>query len=244
MKESSRAIAARTRLCCSRPDSCNHGSVYPVTAAVLAALYGLGAHAADEAPALQEIVVTATRHSVSVQDVPISITAVSGGALEEAGVADKVDLGHLLAGINVTDKGAFGGVNGSSLIIRGLNSDSTSGEFVQSSPIVQPVATYVDDTPVFFNLRLQDLERVEILRGPQGTLYGSGSLGGTIRYVQNAPDPRAFDARVEAGVSDTAHTHAPSYDVNGMLNLPVSDTIAFRLNAGYTGDAGFINQPT
>ena len=213
----------------------------PVTVGVLAALYGTLSVADDNS--LQEIIVTATRRSVSAQDIPASITAITGKTLEQAGIADTVDLARSLAGINVTDKGPFGGVNGSTLIIRGLNSDSTSGEFIQSSPIVQPVATYVDDTPLFFNLRLQDIDRVEILRGPQGTPYGSGSLGGTIRFVQNAPDPQAFDAKVEAGLSDTAHTHALNYDVNGMLNLPLSETFAFRLNAGYTQEAGFINQP-
>jgi outer membrane receptor protein involved in Fe transport len=192
---------------------------------------------------LQEVIVTATRRSASAQDIPASITAIAGKTLDQAGIADTADLARSLAGINVTDKGPFGGVNGSTLIIRGLNSDSTSGEFIQSSPIVPPVATYVDDTPLFFNLRLQDLDRVEILRGPQGTLYGSGSLGGTIRFVQNAPDPSAFDAKVEAGLSDTAHTPALNYNVSGMLNLPLSDTLAFRLNAGYTDEAGFINQP-
>jgi len=192
----------------------------PVTVGVLAALYGTLSVADDNS--LQEIIVTATRRSASAQDIPASITAITGKTLEQAGIVDTVDLARSLAGINVTDKGPFGGVNGSTLIIRGLNSDSTSGEFIQSSPIVQPVATYVDDTPLFFNLRLQDIDRVEILRGPQGTLYGSGSLGGTIRFVQNAPDPQAFDAKVEAGLSDTAHTHALNYDVNGMLNLPLS----------------------
>ncbi len=213
----------------------------PVMLGVLAALHGASAAAADDG--LKEIIVTATRHAESAQDIPASITAISGAAIAQAGIVDVNDLAHSVAGIDVTDKGPFSGVNGSALIIRGLNSDSTSGEFIQSSPIVQPVATYVDDTPLFFNLRLQDLKRVEILRGPQGTLYGSGSLGGTIRYVQNAPDPRGFDARVETGVSDTAHTHAPNYDVNGMLNVPLSDTFALRLNAGYTSDAGFIDQP-
>jgi iron complex outermembrane receptor protein len=217
---------------------------YPMTAVtvgVLAALYGAPAPA--DTDTLQEVIVTATRRSESAQNIPQSITAITGAAIEAAGISDKVDLAHSLAGINVTDKGAFGGVNGSSLIIRGLNSDSTSGEFIQSSPIVQPVATYVDDTPLFFNLRLQDLDHVEILRGPQGTLYGSGSLGGTIRYVQNAPDLHAFDARAEAGASDTAHTHHMNWDVNGMLNLPISESLALRLNAGYTEEAGFINQP-
>jgi iron complex outermembrane recepter protein len=212
-----------------------------VAVAVLAALYGAPSVADNDT--LQEVIVTATRRSESAQNIPASITAITGPVLEQAGIVDKVDLARSLAGINVTDKGPFGGVNGSTLIIRGLNSDSTSGEFVQSSPIVQPVATYVDDTPLFFNLRLQDLDRVEILRGPQGTLYGSGSLGGTIRFVQKAPDPRAFDAKIETGVSDTAHTHHLNYDVTGMLNLPLSETIAFRLNAGYTAEAGFIDQP-
>jgi iron complex outermembrane receptor protein len=212
----------------------------PVALAVCAALYGSAAVAQE---ALQEVIVTATRRSESAQNIPASITAIPGAALEAAGIDDKVDLGHSLAGINVTDKGPFGGVNGSTLIIRGLNSDPTAGEFIQSSPIVQPVAIYLDDTPLFFNLRLQDLDRVEILRGPQGTLYGSGSLGGTIRFVQNPPDPSGFDARAEAGLSSTAHTHNLNTDVNGMLNIPLSDTFAFRLNAGYTGEAGFINQP-
>jgi iron complex outermembrane receptor protein len=220
-----------------------HIRLTSVAAAVMTALYG-GQAGASEEFALEEVVVTATRHSANAQDIPLSITAITGGTLEAAGITDISELAHSMAGINVTDKGPFGGVNGSTVIIRGLNSDSTSGEFIQSSPIVQAVATYVDDTPLFVNLRLQDLDRVEILRGPQGTLYGSGSLGGTIRFVQNAPDPKAFDARVEAGLSTTSHTHALNEDVNGMLNLPVSETFALRLNAGYTREAGFINQPT
>lgn len=231
-------------ICCRSTDA---GALYPtrglsrVTVGVLIALYGAPALADDDV--LQEITVTATRRAESAQSIPASITAITGAALEQAGVADKIDLAHSLAGINVTDKGPFGGVNGSSLIIRGLNSDSTSGEFVQSSPIVPAVATYVDDTPLFFNLRLQDLNRVEILRGPQGTLYGSGSLGGTIRFVQNAPDPKAFDAKAESGFSDTSHSHHLNYDVSGMLNLPISPTLAVRFNASYESDAGFINQP-
>ena len=147
-----------------------------------------------------------------------------------------------MAGVNYADKGPDGGTTGSTLIIRGLNSEDTS-DLAFPTPIVPPVATYVDETPLFVDLRLQDLDHVEILRGPQGTLYGSGSLGGTIRFVQNAPEPRAFDAKAEIGLSDTAHTHALNEDINGMLNLPVSETIAVRLNASFTDEAGFINQP-
>jgi len=221
-------------------------TVSMVSAAVLSALYAVPARADDSAQetmALDEVIVTATRRAVSAQDLPISITAVTGATLEQSGVEDTAELAHSMAGVNVTDKGPFSGVNGSGLIIRGLNSEQTSGQLGLATPVVPPVATYVDDTPLFFNLRLQDLDRVEVLRGPQGTLYGSGSLGGTIRYVQNAPDPTGFDAKAEAGVSDTQHTHAPNEEINGMLNLPVSSTFAVRLNAGWSYDAGFINQP-
>jgi iron complex outermembrane receptor protein len=221
-----------------------------VTAAVLTAIYGSSAYADDAAPdaapteaGLQEVVVTATRRAVSAQDLPISITAVTGAQLEQGGIQDISQLARSMAGVNVTDKGPFGGVNGSTLIIRGLNSEATAGQLALATPVVPPVATYVDDTPLFVNLRLQDIDHVEILRGPQGTLYGSGSLGGTIRFVQNAPDPKGFDAKVEVGMSDTAHTHAPNEDVSGMVNFPISDTFAIRLNGSLTDEAGFINQP-
>ncbi len=209
--------------------------------AVVAILYGTAAVAADE-DVMQEIIVTATRRAESAQNLPISITAVSGATLDQQGVVGIADLARSMAGINVVDKGPFGGVNGSALIIRGMNSDPTAGEFIQTSPIVQAVATYVDDTPLFVGLRLQDLDRVEVLRGPQGTLYGSGSLGGTIRFVQHAPDLRGFDASAEVGVSSTANTHAVNDEFKGMLNLPLTATLAVRLNASSTNSAGFIDQ--
>ena len=99
--------------------------------------------------------------------------------------------------------------------------------------MVPPVATYVDDTPLFFNLRLQDLDRVEILRGPQGTLYGSGSLGGTIRYVQNAPDPSGFDAKAEVGFERyAAHACAATRGSRRCSTCRCPSTFAVRVNAG------------
>ncbi len=196
----------------------------------------------DNGGTLQEITVTATRRALSAQDIPISITAVSGEALEQAGIQDIAGLAHSMAGVNYTDRGPFGGVNGSTLIMRGLNSESTAFQEGLATSVIPPVATYVDDTPLFFNMRLQDLQRVEVLRGPQGTLYGSGSLGGTIRFVLNEPDPTGFDAKAEAGVSKTNHTHTTNEDISGMINLPLSDTLAVRINAGASDDAGFVNQ--
>jgi iron complex outermembrane receptor protein len=233
-----------------------------VRLAVLTALYGTAAWSADavtdatatatasssastqdSADNLQEVTVTATRREASAQDLPMSITAVSGSQLESAGIADVAALAHSMAGVNFTDKGPFGDVNGSSLIIRGLNSEATAGQLALATSIVPPVATYVDDTPLYVNLRLDDLDHVEILRGPQGTLYGSGSLGGTIRFVQNAPDPDGFDAKFSAGVGDTQHTHTANADLSGMINIPLSSTLAVRANASYSSEAGFINQP-
>ena len=218
-----------------------------IQAAVMAALYStttLADNAADsDSEGLQEVIVTASHREVSAQDLPISISAVTGAQLASQGIQDMAALAHSMAGVSYTDKGPFGGVNGANLIIRGLNSETTSGLPAAASPVVPPVATYVDDTPLFFSLRLQDLDRVEVLRGPQGTLYGSGSLGGTVRFVQNRPDPSAFDAKVEANISGTQHTSTPNGAVNGMLNIPLTDVLAVRVNAGWSHDAGFINYP-
>src|SRR3984885_12259806 len=102
----------------------------------MTALYGSSATAADntidENP-LQEVVVTATRRAMSAQDVPISITAVTGAALEAAGIQDIAGLAHSVAGVNYTDKGPYGGVTGSTLIIRGLNSEATAGQLALDS---------------------------------------------------------------------------------------------------------------
>ena len=125
------------------------GTASSLTLAVLAALYGAPAGAdpsptAGPAPAeesaLQEVVVTATRRAVSAQDIPISITAVSGATLEAAGIQDIAGLAHSMAGVNYTDRGPFGGVNGSTLIIRGLNSESTAFQEGLATSVVPPVA--------------------------------------------------------------------------------------------------------
>ena len=122
-------------------DRRHFGTVTTLTAAVMTALYGSAAMADDNA--LQEVVVTATRRALSAQDVPISITAVSGAALDQAGIQDISGLARSVAGVNFTDKGPFGGVNGSSLIIRGLNSEQTGGQLALASPVVPPVSCWL-----------------------------------------------------------------------------------------------------
>src|SRR5260370_30142501 len=110
-----------------------------VTAAVLTALYGETSVADDNA--LQEVVVTASRRAVSAQDLPISITAITGDTLERAGIQDISGLAHSVAGVNYTDKGPFSGVNGSTLVIRGVNSEATAVQMPFASTGVRPAAT-------------------------------------------------------------------------------------------------------
>jgi outer membrane receptor protein involved in Fe transport len=103
------------------------------------------------------------------------------------------------------------------------------------------VSTYVDEVPMFVNLNLTDIERVEVLRGPQGTLYGSGAVAGTIRIIHNQPDPTRFDAELSLDAADTSHAANGSYTADGLLNIPISETAALRVNASYKEVSGFIN---
>jgi hypothetical protein len=100
-----------------------------------------------------------------------------------------------MAGVNFTDKGPFGGVNGSTLIIRGLNSEATGGQVALATPVVPPVATYVDDTALFVNLRLTTSTTSKSCAVPRAPCTARARLGGTIKFVQNAPDPTGFDAK-------------------------------------------------
>jgi outer membrane receptor protein involved in Fe transport len=198
-----------------------------------------GPAAADsggESSALDEVVVTATRRSESVLDIPYSISAISGTALEDAHVQSLSDLTKLIAGISFVDQGP---TSRSNFVMRGINANATSQP---SFSTVAPVSTYIGETPLFLSLHLEDLDRVEVLRGPQGTLYGSGSLAGTLRFIPKAPDLKAFSASFEGDVADLATTSQYDRGFHGTINLPLSDVAAFRASGGYQHYAGFINE--
>ena len=113
---------------------------------------------------------------------PYNISAVSGASIEARQVADAPELMRSIPGVAVVDRGYRNSGVITGINIRGLNVDSSAlGDYAVST--VPTVSSYVNDTPIYANFLLRDLERVEVLRGPQGTLYGSGSLGGTIRYI-------------------------------------------------------------
>jgi iron complex outermembrane recepter protein len=190
--------------------------------------------AADD---MGEIIVTATRRSQSVADIPYNISAVGSADIIDSGVTDLVGLTHMVPGLVSPDLGPRASNLNGTLTIRGLNASSVNAQ--DQSIAVPVVSTYVDETPLFANLKMTDIARVEILRGPQGTLYGSGSLGGTVRLIHNEPDPTTTEFDVTTRGSHTANAANPSESLDAIVNLPISDTMAFRASAGYERLSGF-----
>jgi iron complex outermembrane receptor protein len=193
-----------------------------------------------EGAMLEEVLVTATRRSQSVQDIPFNISAVSGDSLDKAGIVDSVDLIRSVAGISVIDRGYRNSGMTNGIVIRGINVDSGANGDVPLAA-VPTVATYVGDTALYGNFILKDIDRVEVLRGPQGTLYGSGSLAGTVRYIMNKPNTEEFSGKIGAsyGVTDGSDGNNISADL--MLNIPISDTFAIRANIGKIDNDGIVD---
>jgi iron complex outermembrane recepter protein len=185
---------------------------------------------------LEEIVVSATRRDTTLADIPYSISAISAKTLEDNHVTSLADLTKQIAGVSFVDEGPL---SRSNIVLRGINANGTDHPSVTT---VAPVSTYIGETPLFIPLQIDDLERVEVLRGPQGTLYGSGSLAGTIRFIPKKPDAGGVHADIEADGSQVAVGHGFNDRFTGMVNLPLSDTIAFRVSAGYQHYAGFIDE--
>jgi iron complex outermembrane recepter protein len=190
---------------------------------------------------LEEIVVTANRREQNVIDVPYNITAVSGAQIVGAAITDVQGLQHLVPGLLIPDVGARANSTNSNIVLRGMSSTDAGYAFVLPFASVPLVSTYVDDVAMFVNLRLADIERVEVLRGPQGTLYGSGAVAGTLRLIHKAPDTKQFTAEVHVGAEKTSGASKPSTSVGATLNVPLSSTIALRVFAGFDRAAGYTN---
>lgn len=198
------------------------------------------ASSAQASKTLEEVIVTASKRMESVQDIPYNISAITGDSLEAKGITDLTKLARIVPGLAFSDRGARSGLISSGLVIRGINAESARSHSPNSNVAV--ISTYINETPLFANVRLVDIERVEVLRGPQGTLYGSGSLGGTLRYIQREPDPSGFEARVSAELNAVAEGDDLGWKTDLMVNMPLSDNSAIRLNLGKEYQAGFIDQ--
>lgn len=197
------------------------------------------AGAQEASSEVDEVIVTASRRAQDVTQIPYNITAVSAESIERAGVSSIEDLSRQVPNLVVTSSGnQFLGAQRQ--IMRGLNASANNRNGVALEQ--NPVSTYLGNAPYANYFQVEDIERVEVLRGPQGTLYGSGALGGTIRLIPNAPALGNFEGRLKASAADVAHSGDYDYGVSGLVNIPIGETVAIRLSAGHDHEAGFINQ--
>ncbi len=221
--------------------TCQKSAIALAVSSILAGAPGV-ARAQSAGNSLEEIVVTATRRDQSVLDVPFNISAVSGEALENANIIDSVEALRTAAGVSMVDRGFRNAGVTNGIIIRGINVDrGTEGDVPLAAP--PTVATYVDNTASFGNFILKDINRIEVLRGPQGTLYGSGSLAGNVRYMMNKPDPEKFSGRASVNVGQTEGSGGYNFNPDLMLNVPIGDTFAVRLNVGQVKNDGIVDYP-
>lgn len=183
---------------------------------------------------IETIVVTAQKREQSILDVPFSISAVSQQEMEAAGVNSMADIFRRVPSLSVIDQGAAR----KNVIIRGIQTETSTESSVNDVYLDEQRITTVIATA---DPRTFDMERVEILRGPQGTLFGGGSFAGTLRYITNRADVSGFGTNFAATLSSTAEAKQ-NYSLDGMVNIPlVEDKFAIRL-VGYTAeDAGYLS---
>src|SRR6202046_4751258 len=200
-----------------------------VSAAVVGLAFAAGAAAQQEnkSDQLQEIVVTAQKREANVQATPISITAITGQELQDRGITDISSIVQSVPGVSMRSSGP----GQTELEMRGMTSSggnsSTVGFYLDDTPLTAPASA--QNGKVVIDPNLYDLNRIEVLRGPQGTLYGSGRSGGTIKLVPNAPDPKALDVSGELILGGTDGGNSLNHTENGMLNLPLGDNAALRV---------------
>src|SRR5579863_5261513 len=201
---------------------------------------GIAQQSRSDAGQLEEIVVTAEKRESTIETTAISITALSGGDIQDRGFTDLADLLKTVPGVSVRTSGP--GLT--EFEMRGVASNGgnspTVGFYFDDTSLTAAAAT--NEGKIVISPDLYDLNRVEVLRGPQGTLYGSGSMGGTIKVVPNAPNPELFEATAEAKFADTDHGGF-DHGENAMVNLPFwGGKGALRIVGSYSSDAGWIDR--
>ncbi|RPH55112.1 MAG: TonB-dependent receptor, partial [Lysobacterales bacterium] len=208
------------------------------SASALALLLGATNVRAADSATIEEVVVTAQKRQEALIDVPLSITAVDGDLLERQHAANFQDYLKLVPGLQL-DQNTPG--NGR-LVMRGVN---TGG-------IASTVAVYVDETPFGSSSGLVngaviagdfdtfDMQRIEVLRGPQGTLYGASSLGGVLKFATNPPQTESFESKVRVG-AESVEDGEVGYSASGMVNIPLSETFALRGVGYYREQGGFVD---
>ena len=185
-----------------------------------------------QAQAIEEIIVTATKRETALQDTAISISAISEFQLQRIGAEGIFDYGVKIPNLGFSNE-ADGRFNASSPAIRG----------VAGGGVVGATGFYIDDIPVpeYMNPRVSDIARVEVLRGPQGTLYGARSMGGTVRVITKQAAPEEFDGYAHASVADVKEGDV-NYAVDGGANIPLSNNMALRAMAYHAANSGVFDR--
>src|SRR5437667_4089812 len=211
-----------------------------LTMSTVAAFAGLPFVASAQQPdqgAIQEIIVTAQKREANLQDVPFSVSATSQDQIRNSGAMDLVDLARNIAGFSI----AHLGPGQSQMAIRGVS----SGQVIRDQPgVKEQVGVYLDESPISValftpDLELFDLDRFEVLRGPQGTLFGAGSDAGTVRYITKQPKLGAYEAYGDASAEGAAGGSAGS-SFRAALNAPLGPNAAVRFAAFEHHLPGFI----
>jgi iron complex outermembrane recepter protein len=204
-------------------------------AGLAAALVPWRSFAADTAAAasgeLEEITVTAEKRSESQQNVPLSMTTFSSAILQQKEINTFFDYATKVPNLAFAPTGD-GVSTARTVSIRGISGDNVTG-------------FYIDDTPLPDSIdpRVLDIDHIEVLRGPQGTLYGARSMGGVVRIITKEPDLNNFSGDVHGGISSTERTNQPNYTGDGVVNIPlIPDHMALRLSAFYDTEAGYFKR--
>ena len=203
------------------------------------------ADAADATPAAaanddNDIIVTALKRATNVQDTPLSISAVSSTTLNNMGISDSQQLARSTPSLVFRENGNGPGTR---VIIRNIQSagEPMVGVYYDETPLIGSVSVSSDAGGSTPEIRLFDVERVEILRGPQGTLYGSGSMAGTLRMIFNKPKMNDYEGQVAGQLSSTAHGGF-GWEVQGMVNAPIIPGIlAVRAVGFYRDRDGYLD---
>jgi iron complex outermembrane receptor protein len=223
----------------------------PLASAISAVLAGTAsmAYAANEtAPAptdtLEEVTVTATKVTENLQNVPISIEALGTQKLEQLNITNLDDYVEYLAGVTTIKSIGQGGngVGTSHVYMRGINSGQ-DGNHSGSQPTV---GTYLDEQPITtidgtVDVHVYDIARIEVLEGPQGTLYGASSEAGTIRIITNKPDPTKFEASYDIAGDTITNGGGTGWKAEAFVNIPLTPWAAVRLVGWDEHDPGYIN---
>lgn len=208
---------------------------------ITASMVGSPALAESGSAVIEEVVVTATRRAQDITEIPYNITAVSAEQIARTRVSSLEDLALQIPNLtmNTTTNGSLAGQRP---VMRGLNASRMNRGSAIAAGEETPVAVYLGNTLFGNYFPIDDIERVEVLRGPQGTLYGSGTLGGAIRLVPTEPQFEQLNGAVEASGGLVAHSDDYDRTVSALVNVPLGATVALRMSLRGDQEAGFVDQ--